>query len=432
MKLENQPLAHRLRPETLEEFVGQEHLVGDDMPLKISIENNKISSMIFWGPPGSGKTTLAKLIANLTDSEFIFMSAVNARKKDVQKAINKAKLFQKKTILFLDEIHRFNKAQQDFLLPYVENGTIILIGATTENPSFEVISALLSRARVFTLKQLKEHEIEKIIDRALTHEKGFREKIILSDENKKLIAKISNGDARTALNILEMAVSLSEKNNKDEIEIKKEIIEKSFQRKLRYDKDGEEHYNIISALHKSMRDSDVQASIYWTMRMIEAGEDPKYIIRRMIRFASEDIGNANPQALQVAVSAKDAVEFLGYPECDTALIQCAIYLASAEKSNKVYEAVNKSKKHIQETGNLPVPLILRNPETKLMKDLDYGKNYKYAHDYKDAKVKQQHFPDELENKKPEYYKPTEKGYEKEIKKRMGDERKEEGRLFKLF
>jgi len=409
----SKPLAHRMRPEKMEDFVGQEHIIGENQPLKAAIEKGDLySSIILWGPPGCGKTTLARLISKVTDSEFIGLSAVNTGKADMEKAIQRAKLFHKKTILFLDEIHRFNKAQQDFLLPFVEDGTIILIGATTENPSFEIISALLSRSRVFTLKELNEENIISILNRAITSEKGLNNKINLDEENKKLIAALSNGDARTALNILEIAFSLS----KDSKEITKEMIENSAQKFLRYDKNGEEHYNIISALHKSMRDSDPQAAVYWTMRMVEAGEDAKYIIRRMIRFASEDIGNADPQALQVAIAAKQAVEFLGYPECNTALVQTAIYLATAEKSNKVYEAVNKAKETINQTGNLPVPLHLRNPETKLMKDLGYGKGYKYAPDFKNSKVTQEHLPDEI--RKEKFYEPTDRGYEKYMKKRM--------------
>lgn len=390
------PLAYRLRPKSLEEFVGQEHLVSEEKPLKIILESGNIpTSMIFWGPPGTGKTTLARLISKLTSSEFIELSAVKAKKEDIQKAINNSKLFNKKTILFLDEIHRFNKAQQDFLLPHVENGTITLIGATTENPSFEIISALLSRSRVFTLNQLEEKHLIKIINRALEHPQGFNNKLKITQENKKLIAQLSNGDARNVLNILEITSSIIPKNTN---EITKETIQNSIQKFLRYDKSGEEHYNIISALHKSMRDSDVQASVYWTMRMIEAGEDPKYIIRRMIRFASEDIGNADPQALQLATSAKSAVEFLGYPECNTALVQTAIYLAQTKKSNKVYEAVNNAKQEIKQTGNIPVPLHLRNPETNLMKELNYGKGYKYFHDDNSAK-NQEHLPKELKNQK---------------------------------
>ncbi|MBI5804289.1 replication-associated recombination protein A [Candidatus Pacearchaeota archaeon] len=392
MDFKEKPLAYKMRPSSLEEFVGQEHLIGNGKPLRIAIEKKVLpSSIIFWGPPGCGKTTLAKLLSRLTESEFVELSAVSAGKDDIRRAIDKTRLLHRKIVLFLDEIHRFNKAQQDFLLPYVENGTITLIGATTENPSFEVISALLSRSRVFVLNRLKEEDIKKIISNAMKSEKGLKSKAMLKEECYDLIAQLSNGDARSALNILEIASTLTEE------EITKEIVINAAQKKfLTYDKDGEEHYNIISALHKSMRDSDAQAAVYWTMRMIEAGEDPKYIIRRMIRFASEDVGNADPLALKVAVAAKDAVEFLGYPECDTALVQTAVYLAKAPKSNAIYKAVQKSREDIEKTGNLPVPLHLRNAPTKLMKQLNYGKGYKYTHDYKDAKVEQKHLPDELE------------------------------------
>ena len=402
MEKERAPLAHLLRPRSLEEFVGQGHLVGEGKPLRRLIESGDLSSsIILWGPPGCGKTTIAKLMAKLTNCEFVELSAVNSSKADVEKAINRSKLFGKKVVLFLDEIHRFNKAQQDFLLPYVERGTITLIGATTENPSFEIISALLSRSRVFVLNQLTENEIEKIISNALHAEKLKKQNIQIEEENIKLISKLANGDARSALNILELAISLSgEKEGLIKID-RESILDAAQKTHLRYDKNGEEHYNIISALHKSMRDSDPDAAIYWTMRMIEAGEDPKYIIRRMIRFASEDIGNADPQALQVAVAAKEAVEFLGYPECDNALVQTAIYLARAPKSNAVYSAASLAREDIKETGNLPVPLHLRNAPTRLMKDLGYGKGYKYAHDYKDAKVDQEHFPPELKGRK--YY-----------------------------
>lgn len=408
----DKPLAYRMRPESLDEFVGQNHLVGKNMPLRMAIENKDLSSsIILWGPPGCGKTTLARLIAKITNSEFISMSAVSAGKKDVEKAIQRAYLFNKKTILFLDEIHRFNKAQQDYLLPFVENGTLVLIGATTENPSFEVISALLSRSSVFVLNQLIENDLIQILKRAIKSEKGLNNKIKISEDNLKLIAQLANGDARSALNILDLAFSMTNKN-----EILKSDIENSVNKKLKYDKNGEEHYNIISALHKSMRDSDPDGAVYWTMRMIEGGEDPKYIIRRMIRFASEDIGNADPQALQIAIAAKQAIEFLGYPECNTALVQTAIYLATAPKSNKVYIAVNKAKESINKTGNLGLPLHLRNAETKLMKDIGYEKGYQYAHDYEGAIVKQEHLPKELIGTK--YYEPTERGFEKEIKERM--------------
>ncbi|MEI6849819.1 MAG: replication-associated recombination protein A, partial [archaeon] len=389
-------------------------IVGMGKPLRLIIENKQLpSSIILWGTPGCGKTTLARIIAKLVDAEFVEMSAVSTGKADVEKVINRARLMNRKTILFLDEIHRFNKAQQDFLLPFVESGVITLIGATTENPSFEVISPLLSRSRVFVLEQLKEENIVKIIKNALLNKDGLNNIIKIEDENIKLIANLSNGDARNALNILELAASIGKMSNSG---ITKEIILNSVQKSLRYDKDGEEHHNIISAVHKSMRDSDVQGSIYWVMRMIEAGEDPEYIIRRMIRFASEDIGNADPNALNVAINCMHSVRFLGYPECNTALIQCAVYLASAPRSNKVYEAVNKAKEVIKQTGNLPVPLHLRNAPTKLMKDLNYGKDYKYAHNFEDAKVDQEHLPSEIKDEI--FYEPSDRGFEAEIKKRM--------------
>ena len=398
MELKDKPLAYRMRPKNLDEFIGQEHLTAKEKPIRTMVESKIMNgSIIFWGPPGCGKTTLAKIISSSIDAEFIGISAVSAGKEDMRQAVNRAKLFNKKTILFLDEIHRFNKAQQDFLLPYVENGTLILIGATTENPSFEVISALLSRSRVFVLNSLTEDNLLKIISNTIANERGLNNKISINEENKKLIANLSNGDARNALNIIEMAVSL----NKGTELTKQSILDSAQRKSLNYDKNGEEHYNIISAMHKSLRDSDIDASVYWVMRMIEAGEDPKYIVRRLIRFASEDIGNADINALAVAINAKNAVEFLGYPECNTALIQTAIYLAQAPKSNKVYEAINLAKEEIKLTGNLPVPLHLRNAETNLMKELGYGKGYKYAHNFPEAKVEQEHMPEELKGKK--YY-----------------------------
>lgn len=391
------PLAHLARPSSLENFIGQSHLLDSGKPLKILIESKSLpSSIILWGPPGCGKTTIARILAKSTGAEFIELSAVSASKADIQAGINRTRLLDKKVILFLDEIHRFNKAQQDFLLPFVEQGTITLIGATTENPSFEVISPLLSRSRVFVLNQLTENELEKIISNALNSLS-----LKLDNELISLIAHLANGDARSALNILELSLSLS--NNFPSKSTILEAVQKSH---LRYDKNGEEHYNIISALHKSMRDSDPDASIYWTMRMIEAGEDPKYIVRRMIRFASEDVGNADTNALVLANAAKEAVMFLGYPECNVHLVQLATYLAKAQKSNSAYESVNIAKSVIEQTGNLPVPLHLRNAPTQLMKDLNYGKGYKYAHDYTHASIEQQHLPDKIKDKK--FYFPKNK------------------------
>jgi putative ATPase len=389
------PLAHRIRPTSLNEFQGQAHLIGEGKPLRIIIDSKELpSSIILWGPPGCGKTTIARILAKSVNADFVELSAVSASKDDIKATINRTRLMNKKGILFLDEIHRFNKAQQDFLLPFVEKGTITLIGATTENPSFEVISPLLSRSTVFVLNQLSENEIQLIIKSTIT-----KLNINCDEENINLISRLANGDARSALNILELASYLSPNN------ITKESILEAVQKpNLRYDKNGEEHYNIISALHKSMRDSDPDASVYWTMRMIEAGEDPKYIIRRMIRFASEDIGNADTNALVLATAVKDTVEFLGYPECNTALVQLAIYLAKSPKNNSAYQSVNLAKAEIENSGNLPVPLHLRNAPTKLMKDLDYGKGYKYAHDYENAKIDQQHLPDRIKDKKFYYEK----------------------------
>ncbi len=405
---QSQPLANKIRPTDLSTYQGQEDIVGNDKPLRKLLSKNLLPiSIIFWGPPGSGKTTLAKILANMKGYDFVELSAVNAKKADITAAINKQQLTRKRTILFLDEIHRFNKAQQDALLPHVEKGTITLIGATTENPSFEVNSALLSRSQVFILKPLTTANLTQIITNAINNkELGLgNNPPTITKENITLIAKLANGDARSALNILELANSL--RDNKSN-EITKDIIKTAIQTQtIRYDKNGEEHYNIISALHKSMRDSDIEASIYWCSRMIVAGEDPKYIVRRMIRFASEDIGNADTNALTLAINTKHTVEFLGYPECDTALVQLAIYLAKAKKDNRAYLASKKTKQLIKETGNLQVPLVMRNAPTKLMKDLNYGKDYKYAHTNQEESKNQQHLPDELHAKDINLYEEKE-------------------------
>jgi len=391
------PLADRIRPSSLDDFLGQDEIVGENKLLRKAIACDNLPSMIFWGPPGSGKTTLAHIIAKQSKAEFCQISGVTSGKKDLLEIVARAEINKrlgKDTILFIDEIHRWNKAQQDALLPHVEKGTIILIGATTENPSFEIRSALLSRARTFVLKQHNVEQIEKIINRALQDkEKGLGSNNIKIDKNTKLlIAKMSNGDARTALNILEYASSLNQK-------ITPKIIEEAFQRSyLMYDKNGEEHYNIISALHKSMRGGDADASVYWLVRMLESGEDPLYIARRIVRFASEDIGLANSRALEQAVSAYQACHFIGMPECGVILAQAVVYMAKCTKSIAVYEAYNKAMSDVREFGNLPVPMHIRNAPTKFMKDLGYGKDYKYSPHYK-YQEKQEYFPDKLKGKK---------------------------------
>ena len=400
------PLAYRMRPKTMDEVVGQSQLLSAGKPLRVMLEKGILpTSIILWGPPGCGKTTMARLMAKLGGYEFLELSAVNAGKKDIMAAVSRQKLFQKKILLFLDEINRFNKPQQDALLPFVEKGVITLVGATTENPSFEVNSALLSRSRVFVLNQLKLENLRELIDSALIDsENGFgKEKVEISSECKNLIAQMAHGDARSCLNILELSVSLADIDEGNGLKkVSKEIIQSAVQGShLHYDKNGEEHYNIISALHKSMRDSDVDASVYWLMRMVSAGEDPKYIVRRMIRFASEDIGNADPKALGLACSVKETVMFLGYPECNTALVQLAAYLAKAPKCNASYMAVKRAKSLIHETGSLPVPMIIRNAPTSMMKDMGYGKGYAYAHNDSKAAANQQHLPDELHARKEE-------------------------------
>jgi putative ATPase len=390
------PLADRIRPENLSDFVGQVKLVGKSSFLRKAISEDKVPSLIFWGPPGSGKTTLAKIIAGVTNSDFISLSAVTSGIKDLRGIIAKAKenkLFGKKTILFVDEIHRWNKAQQDALLPHVEKGTIILIGATTENPSFEVISALLSRTRVFVLEKLAEKDIEVIIRRALSEKnKGLgKENIKIDKQTVEFLAKVSNGDARMALNTLEAAASINKK-------ITPEFLKQVLQRKhLLYDKTGEEHYNIISALHKSMRGGDANAALYWLARMLEGGEDPLYVARRLVRFASEDIGLANNTALLLANAAFDACHKIGMPECAVHLAQCVVYLAKSKKDVTVYLAYEKAKSDVGEFGNLPVPLHIRNAPTKLMKELNYGKGYKYT-PLEDSS-KQEYLPAELKNRR---------------------------------
>lgn len=394
---QTKPLAERMRPNDLNDFLGQDELVGEGKLLNQAIALDKVPSMILWGPPGSGKTTLAYIIAQKTKSEFKQISAVSSGLKDLREILAEAAMNQRlgrKTILFVDEIHRWNKSQQDALLPHIEKGIITLIGATTENPSFEVIGPLLSRCRVFVLKPLSKNHLVKILKRALEDkENGLGKlKIKIEDEVIDLIAEMSNGDARVALNVLEYASSLSHN-------ITKSIVKEAFQKSsLFYDKDGEEHYNIISALHKSMRGSDADAALYWLARMLEAGEDPLYIARRLIRFASEDVGLANSQALEQAVSAYQACHFIGMPECNVVLAQVVVYLSKCKKSNDLYMAYEKAAADVKKYGNLPVPLHLRNAPTELMKNLGYGKDYKYSPNY-NYKEEQEYLPPELKGKK---------------------------------
>lgn len=422
-KLNNAPLADKIRPERLEDFLGQEKIVGPGKPLRKAIEEDKLQSIILWGPPGSGKTTLARIIAKITKTHFVPFSAavsgVPALRKIIKEAQDRRRYYNQKTILFVDEIHRFNKAQQDAFLPYVEDGTIVLIGATTENPSFEVISPLLSRSTVYILEPLSPEDLKNILEKSLPDkEKGLgKYKVKLEPEVLDFIIELAYGDARIALNILEFAVITTKPDTQSVRNISLKIIEEVVQKRcLRYDKTGEEHYNIISALHKSMRDSDPDAAIYWVARMLEAGENPLYVARRLVRFASEDIGNADPQALQVAVAAMQAVHFLGMPEGNLALAQTATYLACAPKSNALYKGYQLTQEDIKRWGPLPVPLVIRNAPTTLMKNLDYGKGYKYAHNFKDGYIIQEHLPKELKGRK--YYFPTDRGFEKEIKQRL--------------
>jgi len=419
----NRPLADRMRPGTLQEFIGQDHLLGEGSLLRRAIEEDKLFSAIFWGPPGSGKTTLARLVASETQSHFEMFSAVLSGVKEIRTVVEEAKsqlyYHHKKTILFVDEIHRFNKAQQDAFLPHVESGLITLIGATTENPSFEVIAPLLSRVRVMVLKPYTDEELLVILKRALgTTEGGFGDvSPEIAEDAFSYLVWAADGDARTALNNLEAVVTLARKGDGTSRKITKELVEKTLQKKaLQYDKDGEEHYNLISAFHKSLRGSDPDAAMYWFGRMIEAGEDPLYIARRMVRFASEDVGNADPSALSVAISAMQAFQFIGLPEGTLALVQAAVYLATAPKSNALYAGFGKVKDVIRETGTLPVPLHLRNAPSRLMEELGYGKEYKYAHDYADAYVSQEYVPEQLKDET--FYTPTQRGYEKVIRERL--------------
>jgi putative ATPase len=397
MQKNQAPLADRMRPEILEDFLGQDEILGKDKMLNQAIKEDKLPSIIFWGPPGSGKTTLANIVAKQTKSNFVQISAVSSGVKDLREIIKKARenvLQNKRTILFIDEIHRWNKTQQDGLLPYVEKGIITLIGATTENPSFEVRSALLSRCRVFILKQLSEKNLIEILNKAIKDKnKGLGKlNLKISEDILKKIVQMSNGDARTALNVLEYASSLNQ-------EISFKIIKEAFQKSyLFYDKDGDEHYNIISALHKSMRGSDVNAALYWLARMLEAGEDPLYVARRLVRFASEDVGLTNSKALEQTVAIYNACHFIGMPECNVILAQAVVYLSKCKKSNELYIAYEKAKKDVEQYGNLPVPLHIRNASTKLMKDLNYGKDYKYSPDF-DYKEEQEYLPKRLKGRK---------------------------------
>lgn len=423
------PLAERIRPRNLDEFVGQNHLLGQGSLLRRAILTKKIPSMILWGPPGSGKTTLARLIARHSHEDFVSFSAVTSGVKEIKDVIQHARhvwtYAQKKTILFVDEIHRFNKAQQDAFLPHIEKGTIILIGATTENPSFEVIAPLLSRTRVFQLRRLDEKDLLSIITHALADkERGLGNcSLRFTSEALDYIAFLADGDARAALNSLELAAAcLTPADPRNTPAISVAQIQEAMQKKaLLYDKGGEEHYNLISALHKSLRDGDPDGALYWLVRMLEAGENPLYLARRMVRFASEDIGNADPQALQVAIAGYQSYQLIGSPEGDLSLAHVAVYLACAPKSNAVYKAYGEVLQDVKKQGALPVPLHLRNAPTPLMKSAGYGKGYHYAHDFPDAVIDQDHLPEQLRSRR--YYHPTGRGTEGEIKKRLEQWRK---------
>lgn len=405
------PLPERLRPKTIAEFVGQQHLIGEGKVLRKLVESGNIPSMIFWGPPGVGKTSMARFIAEQVNLPFYQLSAIDSGVKEVRRVIEEATL-NGKAILFIDEIHRFNKAQQDALLGAVEKGTIILFGATTENPSFEVISALLSRCQVYVLKHLEREDLEKLLQHAITHDEVLREKNIVLEETEALL-KYSGGDARKLLNVLELVantISAKEGNNK----INNAVVEQVIQQKMAiYDKSGEQHYDIISAFIKSMRGSDPNAALYYLARMSAGGEDPKFIARRMLILASEDIGNANPNALLLATSCFQAVQMIGYPECDLILAQTVVYLATSPKSNASYAAINAAKALVAQTGDLPIPLHIRNAPTKLMKDLNYGKDYKYAHSYDNNFAEQEFLPDRIKGTK--FYEPGNNARENEIR-----------------
>jgi putative ATPase len=417
------PLAARMRPRTMDEFVGQESIVGEGRLLRRAIAGDTLFSIILWGPPGSGKTTLARIIAETTNAHFEPLSAVSAGVADLRRVVKEAQdrlgMFEQRTVVFIDEIHRFNKAQQDAVLPYVEDGTIILIGATTENPSFEVNSALLSRARVFVLESLSDEQIGVLVDRALADsERGLGGyQVMLAADARSYLINMANGDARTALNALEAAVLAKAPSLGNRRLITVDDIREALQsRAARYDKSGELHYDAISALHKCVRDSDPDAALYWLGRMLDGGEDPLYIARRVVRMAVEDVGLADPQALPLTIAAQQAVHFMGQPEGDLALAQAVVYLAQAPKSNAVYTAYGAALKDVAETRNEPVPLHLRNAPTRLMKDLGYGKGYKYAHDYENAQIEQEHFPPNLQGRR--YYDPTLRGFEATIRERL--------------